>query len=413
MRGRKKGDAIPYKWTEADADQVAAKLREIVPDVINSPDLSGVSMAALREAIAVLPPERRRTVASTVMFRPTLLPALARLREQDAAEQSTAVDQDETEDAPESDGKRHLVRTTAVEWVLIAEAMHEQNPHFGYPYKEHLAGLGREEIHEAMRVALPSHRQRKAIFPSQCREHLIEAFKVVRARLDAEKAERDRAAELEKARIEAEALAAIAKAETPAPVPEPVADPLGNAVRTIFRAFGEEFARGAGLSLSSVESMLINVLAAAAPVVHAAPVTPPSPPPSVPEPDPAPSPSPSDPFEFQPPSSYSGPEGVKQRPPRIAVIGPQGTLSRELEQAFPDIDFVYIERGPKGIPEAVDGCDRIVAIANFFNEATKMAVKRTDKGKSKLIVVDGGVSKVKRVIHAFMSSRPANDALHH
>lgn len=389
-------------WTDAEADLVAAQLVELAPGLLDSFDFATFTLPQFRQAQQVLPEDRRRHIKYHRNALPALTPAFVRLVQQrNAATPAPAPEPQAAEPivaapAPsETEPHQAKVITTPAEWVLIAEEIHRQNPFFGWPYKEHLAGLSAKEIEDAMRAALPIERRRKTVNVWACRDKLIEAFKVVRARLDKEEADKRAAAELEKAKAEAEALAKMAEADAIKNA-TPATDPLADALRLVAREFGAELAKAFGGALvPMLQGMLADALASAAPRAAApqdvAPQTPAAPPEE-------------DPLDAQPPASYAGPEGVPERNPKVAVIGPSSALRPALEAAFPSLDFIWIEHGPKGVPEAVLSCEKIIGVANFLNESTKIALKKSEMGKAKLRVVDGGTSSIKRLLHVLIQS---------
>jgi hypothetical protein len=111
-----------------------------------------------------------------------------------------------------------------------------------------------------------------------------------------------------------------------------------------------------------------------------------------------------DPHRFQPPVHYNGPEGATARRPKVAIIGPASAFNHRLEDTFPFIDFQYIERGTKEVPSAVSGCDKILGVANFTSSHVQAAIRRTDEGKKKFVVVDGSLSAVKRQINVWINA---------
>lgn len=426
------------RWTEAEVDRVVAFLSERLGTTLDE-QLTGVSMPIFRDVMTkALPRERLRSFPALTNVRATLADAVARARDGKVpripAVITSAAPGDEpgaqtvaalavreafvgptepvdtpvaahAEPAPERQPK---IFTTAAEYVAIAEAIHRQNPFYGWPYKEHLAGLSVEEINAAIREALAPHRRRKIKTVSTVREKLIEAFAVVRARVEAEK---EFAKRVDAERIAAQKAADEAKPAEPVPAsPEPVSAPaiapaasaallplLAQAVEPFVSALGAHLGKAfAAAFLPALENAMVEVIATVSPTVPTAPPSAPTPPPSAATSEPEDKVD--DPLELQPPPNYHGPEGVAPRPPRVAIIGPSSTLSRELENAFPDLEFEFIERGPKGVPEAIQHCDRIIAISNFFNEQTRKAIKSSKTGKAKLTQVDGGTSSVKRAL---------------
>lgn len=354
----------------------------------------GLTMPIVAEVMGkAFPPERHRRFAALTLVLPELEIA-KRSRALEAATEPIQERAEEPEAEDKDDGR--ATRWGIADWVKLAEEIHRQNPYYGWPYKEHYVGLTVEECKAAQAAAIPVERRRKFTNITAAREHLAEAFRVVRARIEEEKAAKDRELEherklsqlrLDEERARAELQLTLAAAT--APVEEPLTIKLAQALTPMVKILAEEFGKSfAAALLPTIQSAFTGMIQ----------------PQKEPEAEPSPvaKPAASDPLDLQPPSSYSGPEGMGFRQPRIAVIGPSN-LNAYLEEAFPDIEFTYIERAPKGIAEAIQHCDRIIGIDKFTTEAARKAL-RGDVGKTKFTLVSGGTSAVKRQISLWLNA---------
>ena len=90
------------------------------------------------------------------------------------------------------------------------------------------------------------------------------------------------------------------------------------------------------------------------------------------------------------------------RKPRIAVVGILPIQEVSIRADFPGIQFTFVEKGPTGVMQTVQNCDRIIGMTKFLNHATD-GMLRKGLG-SRYVRIAGGPSEVKRVIELWINS---------
>lgn len=474
-------------WNSNERKRVTARLDDLYPDLLKNGG-EGMTTEQFRTAQKVLPEDRRRNPSWMEHERKMFLDAFkemdhfafdalkAKIREEfkltTQADQTPPAEQSQAPMPspsvpvqvipPDTSGGRKKVYWTFTEVIQLAREIHRRNPFSQYPYKEFLTGLQVAEVNDAVRTGLPADRRRTVTTMNVLRGQLVEAMKIVRSEIEAEKAKEQQ--------LQAVIVESLEKREEPVqinphvvdepfsqpaidepvqpvereqPLPQahhahqrrediskvpPLSEQMAAAATPFFRAMWQACAdtvvpKVAETILPKLEDIILNFLTTPSGTgpTHVAQVQQPTDTEEVPVTTAVEMPiveeSPEehhhhrsdDPTEHQPPAHYAGPEGIGPRRPRIAVIGPSSSFKEHLDHTFPFIDFYYIERGVKEVPTAVQNCDRILGVSNFLNEAVRMAIKRTDEGKQKLTVVNGSMSAVKRQINLWVSSGILDD----
>ncbi|MES2729934.1 MAG: hypothetical protein V4621_07570 [Pseudomonadota bacterium] len=103
------------------------------------------------------------------------------------------------------------------------------------------------------------------------------------------------------------------------------------------------------------------------------------------------------PFALQ--EVYKIPVVKTVKKPLIAMLGPIGNQISELEAAFPEFSFVFIQNG-HGIKEAGAKAEVFIASNKYLNGANRQNIKKYIT-KEKLRFVDGGMTTYKHLINAW------------
>jgi hypothetical protein len=441
--------ASTIRWDKNERKRLAARLDDLFPGVLlgNGENLTS---EMIRQAQMILPSDRRRAVSWLVHERkmftkvfqemhPLGLDALKQKIREEVANQAPTPQPElkEVQDVPvqvvdenTSASRRKVVKWTATELVQLAREIHRTNPHAQFPYRETLQGVHAEDIRLAQRV-LPADRQKNITTMMDIREQLMPAMQTVRLELDLQKAEEQRlaaeraaaeAAEKKREQEQQKPELQVVKPVTPEPqfvasVKPELMPMMIEAAKPFFDAMWSSFAANVMPKLEQalvdkmmprIENMILEVMTS----------------PSTPAPAPAPVAAPvakeeedeaqpashlsaieltahHDPAETQPPSHYSGPEGIFHRP-KVAIIGPRSAVAR-LEDDYPNIDFTFIEK-PTELYPAIGKCDRIIGIQNFVTQAAKSIIKRSDEAKAKYVDINGSKSAVARQIDIWLAA---------
>lgn len=96
----------------------------------------------------------------------------------------------------------------------------------------------------------------------------------------------------------------------------------------------------------------------------------------------------------------------KPKKPKIAALINHMISRDQLERAFPQYEFLFIENG-KGFTEASTSCELFLA-SNVCLTETNRALVNKHIAKDKFKVVDGGISNMKRQINIWEAQKKAN-----
>lgn len=93
---------------------------------------------------------------------------------------------------------------------------------------------------------------------------------------------------------------------------------------------------------------------------------------------------------------------LQTRKPRIAVVGILPIQELAIKNAYPNVQFIFVEKGPTGVMSTVQNCDRVIGMTKFLNHATD-GLLRKGLG-SKYVRITGGPSEVKRLVELWLNS---------
>jgi hypothetical protein len=357
--------------------------------------------------------------------------------------------------------KKRKVFWTREEWIEVARQLHLQRPDAKL-YMTLLSGLSLEELNAAQRV-LPQERRRHLGSVSQVRQQLLDAMHIVRreiedaqqeAAAERERIEQERAEERrQQAALHAPGVnidgprqpapeappAAIPVQDIPAQPPAPAAAPVASvapathapydeltmrvaaAISPFIKLIAAEFAKQIAPTVEDAVLNMLTMPGATVPVVATMPVVeqpaatvqPEQPvaametvPPAEPEQKEA-GDGPDEP-DWQPQwlatehRSEHHDEDFTQPPvPKVAVLTHGGKQLQDLKDAFPHIDFVFIDR-PGTLKSAVETCDKIIGLENHANQAAREILKKVDRKRWTLL--HGGITTIKRHIQTWIST---------
>lgn len=98
-------------------------------------------------------------------------------------------------------------------------------------------------------------------------------------------------------------------------------------------------------------------------------------------------------------AAFNGVTQTKTKKHKIVLLGPMGKQKSDIEQAFPDYNFVFIEHG-HGIKEAAVDCALFIAYTSHYNAANKASVKKFVP-LEKFRQVQGSLTMVKNQIQVW------------
>lgn len=335
-------------------------------------------------------------------------------------------------EAFEKSGRR--IVWTREEWIEVARELHLQNP-YAKLYNTLLSGVTVEDVRAAQRV-LPQDRRRHLRQMMSLREPLLDAMRVVKSEILEGQAEQERQREeAQRTQEDQQAQEAQNKRDdmqiygyptavvaqespqppqtaqeapqaaipmqdiptaAPAPVapPKPVNDDLTLRLAAALKPFVELIAGEVAKHLAPrVEEAVLNMLTmpGAPPLAAAAPV----------EPQPVEEQQPvEEPQQEHHEEHHMGYE-EQPKPPRIGVLCHSSKQKEELQIAFPDTEFVFIDK-PATLKSAIDTCDKILGLESHVNQASRELLKKIDR--KRYAVLHGGTSTLKRQIQMWFSS---------
>lgn len=380
------------RWTEEEWDLLAREMHLRHPELnlFATGDVSGTPTNVVIDAMKrALPKKRHRTIDGTFRVKDGLVAAYARLREQHGDVPVQAAPQD-TDDAPastEEPSDKPRVVWTPLEWYAIASEIHRRNPFAKFPDSTTLAGLRLVDIKEAQRV-LPRERHRHGLATvTQAKPPLLEAFKLVKADIEAEALRKQEAARLAE-QEQQQAEAAPAPAETVVVVTQQqgtIESLVSQAATQLADTFATAFVQ---TFIDRFKMAFRNDL----PQLLGAAMTPP--PAQLPSPEPQQS-APA-PLSVAP----SAPAPVK--PPHILVVGPLPQQAHELEKCYPQVKFSFFSsaHGAQQVKDAARNCDRAIGMTKFLSHSVDGALAKHADGRYTRVA--GGVSDIKRQLDVWM-----------
>jgi DNA-binding transcriptional MerR regulator len=376
-------------WTPEEWQDVALRLLKVNPTYLHDPRPI-FHAAEVREAMAGLPPERRRPVATAGManMRPGFMRAYAGIRAtlgdtqlkiaapQDAPAPVAAA-APPAEPSPAAGNWRHnkRVKWTPAEFLIIAKYLRQRYPNASYIHSTTAAGLTIAEIREAMYAALPAARQRPLkTMNAPLRAYFVAAFK-------AAKMEQFRQAEREERE---QKIANKAAKELAAPPPEAprahTIDTLGHLVKPIIDLLAGELLAQLG---PRIEALIASALAVPQSPQHG-----------------------SGALTLVPATPYTPP---KPRKKIIGVIGPLPVQEQELIKSFPQFEIIAMtcDNINAGV-SAMRSAARVIGMTSFMNHSSDGVLAKTFKDK--YVRVTGGVTAIKRQIEVWIASGALNEA---
>lgn len=340
--------------------------------------------------------------------------------------------------------RKPYVSWSRSDWVLLAREMRRQNPHINF-FASKFATIDLPAVREAQRVVFPLE-HRKVLMGSQGLQiPLVDAFKALRIELDKEREEEDRAklaektpAVVEVAPVEVVAEAApeqvieVAKVVPPKPTfqvgqvgethfvmtrevhTEPEVDfiaAITNAAVPLISLLISEITKNVTAALipeltKAIASALEGVKTAPVPVYGtAAPIAAPVPEVVAMAPVVAPAPVVDEVRPRLTAAEVAAFNGVVPKPkkPKIAMLGPMGKQITDIEQAYPQYDFVFIQNG-HGIKEAALSCELFLAYTSHMNSHRKNDVNKYVP-YAKLRRIEGSLSTVKHQIEVWEKTK--------
>lgn len=385
-------------WTADEWRDVALRLLKTNPHFLNSSH-PVIHAKDLREAMAGLPPERRRPVSEPATkdkpggglshFRKGFVRAYAEIRAtlggdvQLVATPQAIVDKPqeaieaaieaavETPAPAATKNYRHnpRVKWTHGELLTIARHLRERYPNAGFVHSSTAAGLTLADVREGMTAALPPERHRPLnTMTTPLRKIFADAFK--EARLE-QLRQSERNAREEKLAVKAERESAAM------PAPAAPADNL-TAIAQMLRPMVVLLAKEL---LAQMEPQLQALIASAVQANSAAATTPAATP-------------------TEPPAQRPMAAPATVRRPRIGVVGPLPVQGNALSAAFPQYDIISMTTDNVGAAvSAMRNAIKVVGMIRFMNHPTE-AVLMKNFG-DKYVRVNGGTSAIKRQIEVW------------
>ncbi len=310
--------------------------------------------------------------------------------------------------APENERKKYKTRVawTDDEWVGIAKEMRKQNPFENF-FTQQFNVIDLPAVRDAARVAIAAERRRDIKASAGLREPLLAAFKMLWIELNTEPEE--------------EPEPTVAKPQIPVIQAEEIKFEREDApqfaqVQHAMQSVGGDFAQRMMHAATPLMQMLMaevakqiapELIKAFSPMLEAAiadmkqaakPVMLPRAEPTV--------------FGQMKPvtvaSSLVAETTIavpveKPKKPKIALLCPPGVHHMDVERAFTEYDFVWIEDG-RGIKEIGTKCELFVACNVCMTVSNKASVK-AHVPSEKFRTVHGGTSSVKRLINVWHAAK--------
>lgn len=422
-------------WSPEEWEVVTLEFHRQYPNVFNERCVN-IRLNQIRGAVEILPVHRRRYFSQIEIFRRMVLLTWDALPddikkawklERSVVEfpsgpivEPPSKKSDETssmamamhgafKQPTENKQKKRKVYWKPEEWIAVAREMHRQNPHANF-IESHFFTIDLPAIRAAQREVLPLERRKLLAGSADLREPLVEAFKILKLEILTEK--------FSDSQIPVSVPPAM-----PVPAPDKVIEsiPLPTAMLPAVSEpasvnFMARFAEAAkplislvaeGLASELMRLMMPEFTKLVASVANQ-PAKPSEQPVAPPTHEPMAQPNhvfsmPSAPVEAAPVvrQPIIKPPEVPRKP-KIVVLGPLGKQKEEIERAFPDYRFAFIEHG-HGVKEAGESCVLFIAVVTHTNSSMKQSIK-SHVPSEKVRYVNGGTSAVKRQISAWIAS---------
>ena len=328
---------------------------KIRPNYLSDPS-PAIRASELAIVMRELPVGRRRpipAVGSLQHFKPGFIKAFAELRREAGMEQAPSASQ----------GQQKKIFWTRKEFLALAREMHRVHPGGNFLASKELGTMHLSDIVFAQRV-LPADRHRRLKSVSCVRKQFLLAFKDLKAEL-AQVA--DKRADIA-AYPERYSMAA-------APAPAAAANPYEVVFKPLIQLIvAEVLAQFKGQTAPPAEAAV-----AAAAVTSSTKIDIPG-------------------------FIRSMAEQVRPRRPKIGIVGPLPAQARELEQSYPDIEFV-IKEGKEAagtIAHSMKSALRVIAMTSFLNHKVDGVLSKAFKDR--YCRVTGGVSSIKRQIEILITT---------
>lgn len=305
--------------------------------------------------------------------------------------------------------KKH-VHWNDEDWLKIAAEMLHQNPHGDF-FNSGFHAVELAAIRSAQRVVFPLEHRRNISASSGLREPLVKAFKTLKANLEA--AENVAVQQQEEVKVQFQDAPTEVKEVAQTKVEEVAVQAISNVMQGHFNDFATKFAVSLAPVISLVSCEIAKALVpeltkALKPMFDEAIKSAKQ---SLVQPAPASFTEQAAVLPITMPAKQltSVPTQIvpaKPKKPKIAVLGPYGQQRNDLEQAFPDYDFVYIENG-HGIKEAGINCELFVAAVPYMNASNKKEMKAIPPEKLK-VVATSGISSFKHQIKVWLAQKSSS-----
>lgn len=265
-------------------------------------------------------------------------------------------------------GEQRIFWSTA-EWVEIALEIDRLHPHSKYIERGTTGALTVQDIVQAQRV-LPQERRRqlRTAPMDKLRVCLLDAFKEVK-RMRAETAKAQHAEALQG--FEERRAAQIAP-------PAPAANPWESALRPLVDLFIQQLG-------AQLVPMIVQALATGkAPAASTAPAS------SVTD------------ITALLGNTAKTAAAPKPKKMSIGVCNNRLTFADELRREFPDVEFTFIEVANPHLADSVKNCDKVLLMTKWTSHTMQNRLKK--QVGDRLILVNGSVSDIKRVVNGLLNS---------
>jgi len=441
-------NSIFVKWIPEEWETVVLEYHRLFP-LAFSARLENCRIPYIRQAVEILPFERRRVFHQIPLFREQALRTWDSIpddqknpprnvidfktgpiveppekKSDDSSAIATAMHQAFRTPMKPKEERKTKVFWKAHEWLLIAEAMHKQNPHANF-FESNFTLIDLPAVREAQRVALPLERRKKLSGTAGLREPLIEGFKALKAKMEREELEPEETKESpEEIQLDLKGddievpegfhaipiLNARPQEVHEAPISAdkrrqaPQSDftaRLAVAATPLINLFVGELAKALAPELAKafapmVETVIQGIKTAVTPVIVNQTINHPT----------APVQTAIEP-EKAVEQALAAVIPTAPKKPKIAVLGPFGKQKEELERFFPEFRFTFIEHG-HGIKEAAASCVLFVASNLHINASSKQLIK-SHVNRDILRYVEGGLSNIKRQIQIWKDAQKILD----
>ncbi len=421
-----KGGITGVFWSDEDYEKVLLELERNIENFFDD-GMKSVNAAAVREAEKVLPEYLRRVKwPQVVSFKSRAIKIWGKVLAKRATQKPTATTtpapivepaphkshdnkalataMHEAFHAPLKEKKKYKTRCVwkPSEWLDIAREMHRQNPHASF-FTSTFEVIDLTAVRAAQREVIPFERRRSLHQTHGLQGPLVDAFKMLKLEMQESEAAKEQQAAVVAESVE-KALVAPPIEFKPHPSTPPVQQVMSgdftsrlmSAATPLMQMLTAEIAKQLAPEIIKafapmIESAIADIKQAAKPVVSQAPYGTYTPAASLP------------PLSKQEIAAALPAPVEKPRKPKIAVLAFPGVHHHELEQPFPQFEFVWIEQG-RGIKEVGAVCELFVACSVCMTPSNTASIK-AHVPPEKVKTVPGGVSSLKRQIQIWLSSK--------